>query len=201
MQAEADHASSVAAAFDQRAATYDDSALHRDLADAVARFAPTAGARTVLDAATGTGLVLRAIRSRGSAARLIGADISTGMLEVARAAFPAAQFLKASAERLPVADGSVDLVTCVTAMHLMDEPEAVFAEFARVLAPDGRLVLATFQQAPDRSCADRPYRTSHPRFATVDLVAREAAPAGFTLSRSATGTYAEQRCLLTELAL
>lgn len=201
MQAEADHASTVAAAFDQRAATYDDNALHRDLADAVARFAPAAGVRTVLDAATGTGLVLRAIAARDSRARLIGADISAGMLEVARAALPTGQFLKASADRLPLRDCSVDLVTCVTAMHLMAEPGAVFAEFARVLAAGGRLVLATFQQAPDRSRPDRPYRTIHPRFATADLVAAEAAPAGFTVTRSATGTYAEQHCLLTDLAI
>lgn len=201
MWSEADQASTVAAAFDQRAATYDDNALHRDLADAVARFVPACGIETVLDVATGTGLVLRAIASRYSPARLIGVDISPGMLEVARAALPTGQFLKASADRLPVTDGSVDLVTCVTAMHLMAEPETVFAEFARVLAADGRLVLATFQQAPDRSCADRPYRTSHPRFATAALVAQEAAPAGFTVSRSAAGTYGEQHCLLTELTI
>jgi ubiquinone/menaquinone biosynthesis C-methylase UbiE len=199
MRPETDHASTVAAAFDQRAATYDDSALHRDLADAVARFATAAGARTVLDVATGTGLVLRTFASRGVPARLIGADISAGMLEVARAALPGGRFLQASADRLPVANGAVDLVTCVTAMHLMAEPEAALAEFARVLAAGGRLVLATFQQAPDRSCADRPYRTIHPRFATTDLVAREAAPAGFAVSRSETGTYGEQHCLLTEL--
>lgn len=199
MRPELGHASAVAAAFDRRAATYDDGALHRDLAAAVARFASADGARTVLDAATGTGLVLRAIAYLGPAARLIGVDISAGMLEVARAALPDGRFIAASAERLPVAGDSVDLVTCVTAMHLMVEPDAVFTEFARVLAAHGRLVLATFQQAPDRSLADRPYRTDHPRFATSDLVARAAAPVGFSVARSATGLYGGQRCLLTEL--
>lgn len=199
MRPEPGHASAVAAAFDQRAAAYDDGALHRDLAGAVARFASAAGARTVLDAATGTGLVLRAIASCGLPARLIGVDISAGMLEVARAALPEGRFIQASAGRLPVAGGSVDLVTCVTAMHLMAEPDAVLTEFARVLAAGGCLVLATFQQAPDRSLADRPYRTDHRRFATAGRVARAAAPAGFRVTRSATGRYGGQRCLLTEL--
>lgn len=199
MRTEPGHASAVAAAFDQRAAAYDDGALHRDLADAVARFASAAGARTVLDAATGTGLVLRALASPGPPTRLVGVDISAGMLKVARAALPGGRFIAASAERLPVAGGAVDLVTCVTAMHLMADPDAVFTEFARVLAARGRLVLATFQQAPDRSLADRPYRTDHPRFATADRVARAAAPAGFSVARSATGLYGGQRCLLTEL--
>ena len=51
--------------FDDRAPTYDESAMHRGLADAVAGFVLEAGAPgDVLDVATGTGLVLRALRER-----------------------------------------------------------------------------------------------------------------------------------------
>jgi ubiquinone/menaquinone biosynthesis C-methylase UbiE len=196
-----DHRSAVAASFDQRAPTYDASALHREVAVAVAEFAALAGIRSVLDVATGTGLVLRAIGSRNARIRLIGVDISAGMLEVARRELPSAALIAGQAERLPVSEGSVDLVTCVTAMHLMDEPGAVFAEMARVLAPQGRLVLATFQVAPDQSYANRPYRTNHPAFATPDLVAAAAAPAGFTPARTKTGRCGDDLCLLTELAL
>lgn len=42
MRPESDHEAVVAAAFDQRAATYDDSAPHRDLAEEAARFASRA---------------------------------------------------------------------------------------------------------------------------------------------------------------
>ncbi|WP_429608163.1 hypothetical protein [Staphylococcus aureus] len=51
----------VRARFDGRAAEYDESAMHRELAAAVAAFADLDGVRDVLDVATGTGLVLRAL--------------------------------------------------------------------------------------------------------------------------------------------
>lgn len=192
--------STVAHAFDERATTYDESALHRDLAAAVARFAHATKARVVLDVATGTGLVLRALAERGRPAQLTGIDVSTGMLQAARARLPNAALIQARAEQLPVRDAAVDLVTCVTALHLVSEPNHVFNEFARVLAPGGRAVLATFQTAPDNSLRDRPYRTNHAAFATPDLIARAAAPAGFTLTRTASGQYGGETCLLTELA-
>jgi ubiquinone/menaquinone biosynthesis C-methylase UbiE len=195
-----DHVSTVAAAFDERAATYDASALHRELAEAVAEFAHLSDARVVLDIATGTGLVLRAIASREPSARLVGLDISRGMLMIARAALPEGQFIEAAAEQLPMADGSVDLITCVTAMHLIADPDIVFAEFARALAPQGRLVLATFEPMPTGSPVARPYRTNHSAFQSAQLVALAAAPSGLTLRRSATGSYGGEACLLTELS-
>src|SRR5262249_5230095 len=130
-------------------------------------------------------------------ARLIGVDISAGMLEVARHELPAGEFVEGRAEQLPVRDATIDLVTCVTAMHLMADPGVVFAEIARALAPRGRLVLATFQ--PPHSNVTRPYRTNHAAFQTVDLVAAAAAPAGFAVGRSATRRYGDHVCLLTEL--
>jgi ubiquinone/menaquinone biosynthesis C-methylase UbiE len=175
--------SAVAASFDGRASTYDTSVMHRDLACAVAAFAALDGVRVVLDVATGTGLVLRAIAARDARVHLIGVDISAGMLEVARDELPAGQFIKGRAERLPVRAATIDLATCVAAMHLMADPGTVFAEIARAMAPRGRLVLATFRPLPGHSPrASRPYRTNHAAFQTTDLVAAAAAPAA---SRSA----------------
>ena len=134
----------VAAHYDARAATYDASGMHRDLAALVAEQAPDLGDGLVVDVATGTGLVLRAIAERQPHARLVGVDLSPGMLAVARAALPQAQLVQADAAALPVAVGSVDLVTCVTALHLLAEPDLAFVEWARVLRPGGRLVTATF---------------------------------------------------------
>ena len=194
-----DHLSTVAASFDERAPMYDASVMHRGVARAVADFVVLDGVRAVLDVATGTGLVLRAIAVRDPQVRLIGIDISAGMLEVARNELPAGEFIEGRAERLPLLDASVDLVTCATAMHLMAEPGVVFSEIARVLAPRGRLVLATFQPPPGHSDASRPYRANHAAFETADLVAAAAAPAGFSVSRNATGRYGDDVCLLTEL--
>jgi SAM-dependent methyltransferase len=49
----------------------------------------------------------------------------------------------APAERLPFKDGWFDRVLMWLVVHLVDRPQA-FAEAARVLAPDGRLAIATF---------------------------------------------------------
>jgi ubiquinone/menaquinone biosynthesis C-methylase UbiE len=135
----------IAARYDGRAATYDDGDPHHLIAEAVAEFVDPAGVRDVLDAATGTGLVLRALRPRlDDDARLTGVDLSSRMLEVARAQTPNATLLVGDATALPFDDGSFDLVTCVTAIHLMPDASAALREWARVLRPTGRIVIATF---------------------------------------------------------
>ncbi len=113
--------------FDERAAHYDESDMHRGVADAVARFASLDGVDAVLDVATGTGLVLRALRDRlarqgAQEPRLVGVDLSPQMLMVARRELPGATLEVADAASLPLPDASVDLVTCVTALHILPDP-------------------------------------------------------------------------------
>jgi len=45
-------------------------------------------------------------------------------------------------QSLPLADDSVDAVLCALSVQYLQYPEAVFSEFARVLAPDGVLVVS-----------------------------------------------------------
>jgi ubiquinone/menaquinone biosynthesis C-methylase UbiE len=135
----------IAARYDGRAATYDDGDSHHLIARAVAEFVDPTGVRDVLDAATGTGLVLRALKPRlDGDARLTGVDLSTRMLEAARTQTPDATFLLADATALPFGDDTFDLVTCVTAIHLMPEAGVALREWSRVLRPAGRIVIATF---------------------------------------------------------
>lgn len=197
----------VAAAYDARAATYDESAMHRDLAAEVAAFcaldtAPAA-ARDVLDVATGTGLVLRALAaSAPRPRRMTGVDLSPDMLAVARRELPGATFVRADAAALPVADCSVDLVTCVTALQLMPRPDLVLAEWARVLRPGGRAVTATFTGfgRPARPRRDVP--VDHDRFASPERMADLARPAGLRLRRHAAWRHADgDAFLLAELEL
>lgn len=165
----------VAAHYDARAATYDASGMHRALADLVAEQAPDLGDGRVVDVATGTGLVLRAIAARHPGARLVGVDLSPGMLAVARAVLPQAHLVQADASALPVAEESVDLVTCVTALHLLAEPELAFDEWARVLRPGGRLVTATFAAAtggPSRPGLPQGFARRHEDYRTPDQVRR-----------------------------
>jgi malonyl-CoA O-methyltransferase len=97
--------------------------------------------RVVLDLGAGTGHASRALRRRYRQARVIAVDASLGML---RTATRQQSWLRrfdrvcADAHRLPFADGSVDLIVSSLMLPWCD-PDGVFAECRRVLAPRGLL--------------------------------------------------------------
>ncbi len=103
--------------------------------------APWAG-RTVVDLGCGTGYWLR--RYAGEAASVIGVEPDPRLRAVARQA-AAALFdtgvLAGSAERLPLADGSADVVHARFAYFFPPGTDAGLAEVLRVLRPGGRLVV------------------------------------------------------------
>jgi SAM-dependent methyltransferase len=103
------------------------------------RLVGEAGGRTALDVGCGDGAFARELRARG-AARVVGCDIDPRM--IARAAAGGGVLCAvARAERLPFPDASFDLVTIVTVLAFLPEPERALAEIARVLKPGGRLVV------------------------------------------------------------
>jgi SAM-dependent methyltransferase len=106
-------------------------------AEAVAWMLP-ASARLVADVGAGTGKLTQVIAATGR--DVIAVDPDAGMLERLRAVVPGARTEVGSAERLPLADASVDAVTFGQAWHWVDE-EAASAEAARVLRPGGTLAL------------------------------------------------------------
>jgi ubiquinone/menaquinone biosynthesis C-methylase UbiE len=53
----------------------------------------------------------------------------------------AAGLLDVGAERLPLEDRTIDTVVCTLVLCTVDDPQAVLAEIARVLKPDGQLLL------------------------------------------------------------
>jgi ubiquinone/menaquinone biosynthesis C-methylase UbiE len=85
-------------------------------ADLVARARPRPGER-VLDVACGTGIVARlAAEHVGRAGRVVGLDINSGMLAIARSApqpvGPPAEWREGSALDMPFPDKAFDLVLC-----------------------------------------------------------------------------------------
>ena len=150
------HADHDVGAFDTRAATYEDGwngRMHVDIARRTAKVAQAArpDAARVLDVGCGTGLVLRQLAARlPEAETVVGIDPAPGMIEVARqkASEPAPdgdhrlRFDSGTAEELPYADGSFDLVVSAVSFHHWKDQGAGLKECARVLAPGGRLVLA-----------------------------------------------------------
>ncbi|GGT29298.1 class I SAM-dependent methyltransferase [Streptomyces purpureus] len=96
----------------------------------------------VLDAGCGTGRVTPFLHGLG--VPVSGVDLSPGMVEVAREKHPGIRFDVGSILALDVPDGSLcGVLAWYSIIHLTDEqlPRA-FAEFARVLAPGGQLLLA-----------------------------------------------------------
>jgi 2-polyprenyl-3-methyl-5-hydroxy-6-metoxy-1,4-benzoquinol methylase len=101
-----------------------------------------------LDAGCGNGIYLRELGTLPQPPRsIIGVDISARCLEAAsqtaRQTGIEPQFLRANLETLPFPDASFDVVLATQVIeHLLDPPQGM-REFARVLAPGGRLVIST----------------------------------------------------------
>jgi malonyl-CoA O-methyltransferase len=139
----------VRRSFDRAAATYDAAAvLHAEVRNSLLqRLTLTAlQPRAVVDAGAGTGLGSRALKRRYPRALVIALDSSQGMLHAAaRQQLWLRPFARvcADAERLPLENGSIDLIVSNLMLQWCD-PDAVFAEFRRVLAPQGLLTFSTF---------------------------------------------------------
>jgi ubiquinone/menaquinone biosynthesis C-methylase UbiE len=136
--------------FDRWATTYDRSPgqllfgrIHRRVVDALV--AGRTPPRRVVDIGCGTGRLLEALLPRLPDAELVGIDRSGAMIAMARTRFakqPRVRLEVAAADRLPLDDSSVDVVTTTMSFHHWDEQGASLREVARVLAPGGRLLLA-----------------------------------------------------------
>ena len=138
----------VRRSFDRAARTYDDAAvLHREVRDNLLQRLDLMALtpRVVVDAGTGTGHVAHALIRRYPKSLVIALDASRPMLQAAgRRRSWLRRFARvcADAESLPLADGSVDLILSNLMLQWCD-PDAVFAECRRVLAPHGLLSFTT----------------------------------------------------------
>jgi malonyl-CoA O-methyltransferase len=138
----------VRRAFDRAAPTYDAAAvLQAEVREVLMqRLELTAlTPRLIVDAGAGTGHASRALKRRYPRARVIALDSSPGMLRIAarrRSWFRPIDAVCADAHRLPLADGGVDLILSNFMLPSCD-PDRVFAEFRRVLAPQGFLTFTS----------------------------------------------------------
>ncbi len=99
----------------------------------------------VLDAGAGTGHAERELKRRYPGAHVIALDFSLGMLRVAghqQSWFRPFSRVCAYAESLPLPDACVELIVSNFMLQWSD-PDAVFTEFRRVLAPRGFLSFST----------------------------------------------------------
>lgn len=133
-------------AYDAMASTYAemfrdtlrDSPLDRAILGA---FASLAGAGPVADLGCGPGHITAYLGGLGLAA--FGVDASAAMISLARQAYPGLRFEVGSMAALDIADGSLGGVLSRWSIIHTPPPEvpAILAEFHRVLAPGGHLLI------------------------------------------------------------
>jgi len=137
-------------AFERCAERYDEAAvLQREIGDRMlerldlVRLIPP----VVLDLGCGTGHASAALLRRYPKARVIALDFAHPMLLRARRRgtwLRRPRCVCGDAERLPLADGAVDLIYSNATLQWCNDLDAAFQELRRVLAPGGLLMFTTF---------------------------------------------------------
>jgi ubiquinone/menaquinone biosynthesis C-methylase UbiE len=139
-----DRTAVVARVFDRASAIYDlpfaQSIIYRPPQDEIVAELRRTGARRIADVGCGTGILTTRIQDELEPQSVYGCDASEGMLERARARSSEVTWFHCCSESLPLPDASLDAVVSSSAFHFFDQPAAL-AEFDRVLAPGGRLIL------------------------------------------------------------
>lgn len=102
--------------------------------------------KTILDIATGTGDLAIALTGTG-AEKIVGLDLSPGMLEVGRAKVAdknlggTIEMVLGDGEALPYGEGSFDAVTVAFGVRNFEDLEKGLSEIHRVLRPGGQLLV------------------------------------------------------------
>lgn len=106
----------------------------------------------VLEVAVGTG---RNLQHYAAGMRVVGIDISSGVLELARGrakeSATRAEFKVADAQHLPFPDATFDTVIATLALCSIPDDAAAVREIARVLRPGGAVVLLEHVRSPSRA--------------------------------------------------
>lgn len=114
------------------------------------------GGAKVLDVASGRGAVLfPAAKQVGPRGRIIGIDLSEGMVqetgaEIRRRGLQKAEIRQMDAERLEFPDASFDYVLCGFSLFFFPHLQRALTEFRRVLKSQGRLAATTWGDDDER---------------------------------------------------
>ncbi|NKQ35804.1 MAG: methyltransferase domain-containing protein [Chloroflexi bacterium] len=130
------------------AAAYEDlhvPALFRQWAAPVLDAAQIGPGCRVLDVACGTGVLAREAALRlDDDGFVAGLDVNPGMLAVAQQIAPQVAWRQGAAELLPYGDDSFDVVVSQFGLMFFQDKVGALREMMRVLAPDGRIVIAVW---------------------------------------------------------
>ncbi|MBV6698639.1 class I SAM-dependent methyltransferase [Kitasatospora aureofaciens] len=147
------HLTTTAAAYDAVAVRYADLVrdglaglpLDRSFVAAFAECVRASGAGPVADLGCGPGYVAAYLRDQGR--DVFGIDLSPSLIEIARTTYPGLRFDVGSMDALDLADGELGgIVSWYSVIHTPPaELPSYLAEFRRVLAPGGHVLLAFFE--------------------------------------------------------
>ena len=122
----------------------------------VVRLVRRSGAQRILDLATGTGDLAIDLALHVPGARVLGVDLSEGMLDIARRKVAARgldariRLEQGDAEHLGAADASVDALTVAFGVRNFGDLEAGLREMARTIRPGGKVVILEFSRPRNR---------------------------------------------------
>ncbi len=167
--------------------------------------------KVVLDLGAGTGHASKALKHRYRSAEVVALDLSPAMLvEADKRQSWLRRFhrVAADAHRLPIKDGSAQLVFSNLMLEWCHDPDAVFQEIRRVLQPGGLLTFATLGPDTLRELRDGWRKIdAHPhihRFIDMHDLGDALMRAGFAEpvmdTERLTVTYSHLDALLSELA-
>lgn len=124
-----------------------------NLLNKMVQLAGLQGNETVVDAGTGSGAILNALAPQVPRGRVIGFDLSAGMLgRRSEDRLPTnARLILADIHQTPFPDGSIDLVAARQVFHNLPDIGKALQEMRRILRPDGKLIICEYTP-PDEDC-------------------------------------------------
>ena len=135
--------------FDRRGATYDRDEVHPRIVSLLMEGLELQPGFAVLDMATGTGMAaIRAAQHVGPTGKVIGIDVSAGMLSKAQLQAAAAglnnvQFIQGDSEQVGFPNASFDCIVCASALVLMSNIPRALRHWATFLKTGGVLAFDT----------------------------------------------------------
>lgn len=142
----------IAQFYSQRSQSYDDSAWHDQIARKLVEYSSMAADSQVLDVATGTGMVaFYAAAKLGPLGSVIGIDISSGMIERAKAKLntgpnPLIRFEVGDGEDLAFPRNTFDFIFCGSAFIWMTDLQAVLRHWRTRLRSNGKVGFNAFSE-------------------------------------------------------
>lgn len=153
----------------------------------------------VLDAGAGSGWMSRCL---GERYEVLGVDVNAGPHGLAALPPEERRFLaiQGALERLPLADGGLDVVIANASFHYTRQPQRLFAEARRVLKPGGWMIVMDSPTYPTQAAADRAHERTDAYYTHMGVPELAAHYIGFTPSLFTNAQDFHFRCLRRDLS-